>query len=121
MGLQIQVDIGQNSILNTRDSKTGYESLMPPGFDMENATPARIFLTMALYRPTSVACRVKCPALVIAGENDFLIPIEAVKKAAAKMKRAEFMPLPLNHFDPYLGEPFNQVSKKQLDFLKTHL
>ena len=58
---------------------------------------------------------------VIAGDNDSLIPIEAVKKTAAKMKRAEFMSLPLNHFDPYLGEPFNQVSKKQLDFLKTHL
>lgn len=109
------------AILNTRDSKTGYESLMPPGLDVENATPARIFLTMALYRPISVAGRVKCPALVIAGENDSLIPIKAVKKAAAKMKRAEFISLPLNHFDPYLGEPFNQVSKIQLDFLKTHL
>lgn len=109
------------AILNTRDSKTGYESLIPPGFNVENATPARIFLTMALYRPTNVAGRVKCPALVIAGENDSLIPIEAVKKAAAKMKQAEFMSLPLDHFDPYLGEPFNKVSQKQLDFLKTHL
>ncbi|NLF45375.1 MAG: alpha/beta fold hydrolase [Syntrophomonadaceae bacterium] len=109
------------AILNTRDSKTGYESLIPPGFNVENATPARIFLTMALYRPTNVAGRVKCPALVIAGENDSLIPIEAVKKAAAKMKQAEFMSLPLDHFDPYLGEPFNKVSQKQLGFLKTHL
>lgn len=109
------------AVLNTHDSKTGYESLMPSGFDPENATPARIFLTMALYRPTRMAGRVKCPALVIAGENDSLIPIKAVKKAVAKMKRAEFMSLPLDHFDPYLGEQFKLVSKKQLDFLKTNL
>lgn len=109
------------AILNTRDSKTGYESLMPPGFDEKNETPARIFLTMALYRPKSVAAKVKCPALVIAGENDTLIPIAAVKKTAAKMKRAEFISLPIDHFEPYLGEPFKQVSKKQLDFLKMHL
>ena len=37
------------------------------------------------------------------------------------MKRAEFISLPLDHFDPYLGEPFKKVSKMQLDFLKTHL
>ena len=109
------------AILNTRDSKTGYESLIPPGLNVENAAPARIFLTMVLYRPIKVAGRVKCPALIIAGDNDSLIPIESVKKAAAKMTRAEFVSLPLDHFDPYLGEPFNQVSKKQLDFLKIHL
>ena len=109
------------AILNTRDSKTGYESRIPAGFDPKNATLARVFLTMALYRPTRVAGRVKCPALVIAGENDSLIPIQSVKKAAAKMKRAEFMSLPIDHFDPYLGEPLKKISKKQLDFLKTHI
>ena len=72
------------AILNTHDSKTGYESLIPPGLDVENATPARIFLTLAFYRPTSVAGRVKCPALIIAGENDSLIPIEAVKRRQRK-------------------------------------
>lgn len=109
------------AVLNTHDTKSGYESLIPPGLEVENATPARIFLTLPLYRPISVAHRVKCPALVIAGENDSLIPIKAVEKAAAKMKRAEFISLPLNHFEPYFGEPFKQVSKIQLDFLKTHL
>lgn len=109
------------AILNTHDTKAGYESLIPPGFEVENATPARIFLTLVLYRPLSVAGRVQCPALVIAGEHDSLIPIKSVKKAAAKMKRTELISLPIGHFEPYLGETFNQVSKKQLDFLKTHL
>lgn len=109
------------AVLNTHDTKAGYESLIPPGLEVENATPARIFLTLVLYRPIRWAGKVKCPALVIAGENDSLIPIEGVKKAASKMKQAEFISLPLDHFAPYLGEPFNQVSKKQLDFLKKHL
>lgn len=109
------------AVLNTLDSKTGYESLIPTGFNAINATPARVFLSLPLYRPASMARRVKCPALIIAGESDSLIPIEAVKKTAAKMKRAECITLPIDHFDSYLGESFDKVSKKQLDFLKTYL
>jgi pimeloyl-ACP methyl ester carboxylesterase len=113
--------IDEFAVLNTHDSKSGYESLIPPGFNAINATPARIFLSLPLYRPTRDARKVKCPALIIAGENDSLVPIYAVKKAAAKIKRSEFISLPINHFDPYLGEYFNKVSKKQLDFLKAHI
>jgi len=109
------------AVLNTRDSKTGYESLIPAGFNPINATPARVFLSLPLYRPVRLARRVKCPALIIAGENDSLIPIEAVKKTAAKIKRAEFVSLPIGHFAPYSGETFESVSQKQLEFFKAHL
>jgi len=37
------------------------------------------------------------------------------------MRQAELITLPLDHFEPYLGEPFKKVSQKQLDFLKAHL
>ncbi|HQA05209.1 MAG: alpha/beta fold hydrolase [Clostridiales bacterium] len=109
------------AVLNTRDSKTGYESLIPQGLEVVNAAPARVFLTMVLYRPLSAASKVNCPALIIAGEKDSLIPLESVKKAASKMRQAELITLPLDHFEPYLGEPFKKVSQKQLDFLKAHL
>ena len=108
-------------MLNTRDSKSGYESLIPEGFEVDNSTPARIFLTMSLYRPTTVVRKIKCPVLVAAGENDSLIPLKSVKKAVAKIKNAEFIQLPMDHFEPYLGESFKKVSEKQIEFFKKYL
>lgn len=109
------------AMLNTRDAKTGYEALIPPGLEVIKVAPARALLTLILYCPARVASKVKCPALIIAGEKDSLIPFKAVKKTAAKIRHAEFVPLPIDHFDPYLGEPFQYVSKKQLEFLKANL
>ena len=112
---------GDFAVLNTRDSKSGYESLIPEGFEVDNSTPARIFLTMSLYRPTRVVRKIKCPVLVAAGENDSLIPLKSVKRAVAKIKNAEFIQLPMDHFDPYLGESFKKVSEKQIEFFKKYL
>lgn len=89
--------------------------------DVDNSCPARILLTMILYRPTSVAHKIKCPVLVVAGENDSLIPLKSVKKAVSKIKNAEFIQLPIDHFEPYLGENFKKVSAKQIEFFKKYL
>lgn len=109
------------AVLNTPDSKPGYESLIPPGMDLENSCPARIMLTMPLYRPITSASKIKCPALVIACEKDSLIPISSVKKAASKMAQGELECLPYGHFDIYTGEPFDRLIKHEIYFLKTHL
>ncbi|MGI6594794.1 MAG: alpha/beta hydrolase [Christensenellales bacterium] len=107
------------AILNTPDSRPGYESLIPEGMEVVNAAPARIFLTMILYHPTNVSHKINCPALVIAGENDSLIPIKSVKKAVSKMKDAKLVSLPIGHFDPYFGENFEIASKQQLNFINS--
>ena len=112
---------GNFAILNTHDSRPGYDSLIPEGMEVVNAAPARIFLTMILSRPTAVARLIKCPALVVAGKTDSLIPIKSVQKTVQKMKQPEFLTIPGGHFDPYHGEQFDVVSKKQLEFFKCHL
>jgi fermentation-respiration switch protein FrsA (DUF1100 family) len=52
---------GEFAVLNTHDSRSGYEALIPDGMEVDNSTPARIFLTLFLYRPMSFARCVKCP------------------------------------------------------------
>lgn len=111
----------ERAVLNTPGTKEGYESLIPPGLQLENACPARIMLTMLQYRPIKTLGNIKCPVLIIAGLNDNLIPIASIKKGASKIKGAELECLPYGHFDIYQGEPFEGVIRHETYFLKTHL
>ncbi|MBI5844669.1 MAG: alpha/beta fold hydrolase [Deltaproteobacteria bacterium] len=81
-----------------------------------NRCPARIFLLTALYRPIKYAPKVKCPALVVMAEEDNLIPASLVEKAASLMPKGRLMRLPVDHFAPYSGEPFEKVVTAEADF-----
>jgi predicted RecB family nuclease len=37
------------------------------------------------------------------------------------MKKATYISMPMNHFDPYVDEPFEKLVKVMGDFLKTNL
>lgn len=43
------------------------------------------------------------------------------KKMVDRMKQATYISLPMNHFEPYVGEPFEKLVKIMGDFLKTNL
>lgn len=90
-------------------------------FEKDNFCPANIILTMGFYRPIVYAKEVACPALVIGAETDTLFPPTGPKKMADKMKNAKYISLPMNHFDPYVGEPFEKIVKVMGDFLKANL
>jgi hypothetical protein len=40
---------------------------------------------------------------------------------ADRMKKATYISMPMNHFEPYVGEPFEKLVKIMSDFLKTNL
>lgn len=90
-------------------------------FEKDNFCPANIIFTMGFYRPIRHAKEVACPALVIGAETDTLFPPAGPKKMADKMKNAKYISLPMNHFDPYVGKPFEKIVKIMGDFLKTNL
>ena len=83
--------------------------------------PADIVFTLSLYRPIRYAERVGCPALVIGAEEDNLFPPDGPLKMSRKMKQATYVSLPIGHFDPYVGEPFEEVVVKMIDFLQANL
>jgi pimeloyl-ACP methyl ester carboxylesterase len=108
---------GEHAMMNTPESYDGYLGLFEPDTGWENRVPARIALQIPFYSPARAAARVQCPALVIAGLNDSLIPVESVRAMAGRMPRGTCVELPCNHFEPYSGEAFEQNIALQLEFL----
>jgi pimeloyl-ACP methyl ester carboxylesterase len=113
---------GTFAVLNTPDSKSGYlTTMVPQGSQWKNECPAAFLLTGPFYRPTRYAARIPCPALVIWAEKDSIISAKSVKKAAEKIKDVRMRPLPIAHFDIYIGDVFEQAVRMQVEFLKENL
>jgi len=113
-------DPDQFGVLNTPECKPGYLALVPEESLWKNACPAAFLLTVALYRPIAYAGKVGCPALIMPAEKDTLISLEAVRKAASKMKNARLVSLPIGHFEIYADRPFERAVEIQGDFLAEH-
>ena len=113
------------AMMNRPDSMDGLLKLVDNGdekdFEKYNFCPADIIFTMGFYRPISYADEVVCPALVVGAENDTLFPPSGPKKMADRMQKATYISLPMNHFDPYVGEPFENIVGIMGDFLRTTL
>ncbi|NQT73203.1 MAG: alpha/beta hydrolase [Chloroflexi bacterium] len=112
---------GAFAFLTTEECWDGYHSIIPDGLSWDNLIPARSLFKLAFYNPMRSAAKVTCPALLIAGEYDSLIPSKMVKQAARKMAKRTYIELPCNHFAPYTGEFFEQTVRLEIEFLHEHL
>jgi len=90
-------------------------------YEKDNFCPANIALTLTFYRPIRHAAKVACPALVIGAEKDSLFPPDGPRKAAEKMKNATYISMPMGHFEPYVGDPFERLVVQMGDFLQANL
>jgi uncharacterized protein len=90
-------------------------------FEKQNFCPGNIVFTLGLYRPISYAEKVSCPTLIIGAEKDTLFPPTGPKKMADRMKKARYINMPMNHFEPYVGEPFEKLVRVMGDFLKANV
>ena len=63
----------------------------------------------------------RCPVLFIVADDDVITPPDLVEKAAARASRAELRHYPGEHFDLYVGEPFDRVVTEETAFLVRHL
>ncbi|MBQ61173.1 MAG: alpha/beta hydrolase [Gammaproteobacteria bacterium] len=109
---------GSTALLNTPECEPGYRALIPEGTTFDNRVPAKSMLKIGGSDPISAAEKIVCPALVIAAEQDSLVPIEQAKYMASKLKNGELHTLACNHFAPYREEWFKENVKIQIDFLK---
>lgn len=103
------------------DCYEGYQRLIPPGAVWQETVPARILLTILVYRPVRVARRIQAPVLIIAAEQDALIPLAATRRTAARIARCQFEVLPVGHFDLFEGPWFERSIALQIAFLRRHL
>jgi len=109
------------AILNTPESEPGYLALADPDSAWENKTPARLLLQFPFYRPGASAGQIQCPTLILAAEQDSLIPLRAVEKTAERIAKVTLVRLSCDHFTPYVGENFAQNVKTMTDFLLRQL
>ena len=107
-------------VLNTPGAKEGFESIIPEGEEMENRCAARILVTVGMYRPIAEASKLDCPAFVVKAENDLVVPTKPIEKLIERLN-ADALRLECGHFDPYLGETFEEVVGKEADFLEDSL
>ena len=98
------------------------KAVVRPNFETENKVAARVFMTLPFWSPGSRAPDIKAPTLVIAAENDGLIPIAKVREVAKELKHGEYVELKgADHFSPYTGPVFEQVVARQTAFFLAHL
>jgi dienelactone hydrolase len=109
------------ALMNKPDSWDGYTGLIPKGSAWKNECPARICMTILLYRPIAFARKVACPALFVIAEHDTLVDWKDVVKTAGRIRKSETMVLKAGHFEPYTGELFEKVSARETAFLKKAL
>lgn len=112
---------GSFAVMNTPDSKPGFEALVPPATPWENRVAARIALRVASYRPGRLAAKLACPALFCVCDKDSLAPAEATVKHATKAPRGEIKRYPVGHFEIYLPPTWEGAVADQTEFLIRHL
>lgn len=101
----------------------GYKKLVPPGFEQtDNKVAARVFMSLPFFSPGSRAKDIQAPTLIVAAENDGLIPVSKVRDVAKELKHGEYVELKgADHFSPYTGPLFEQVVAKQTAFFQKNL
>jgi len=109
------------ALMNTPDALPGVMAILPKDAKWNNQAPARIMLTLPLYRPAAFAPRIACPVLMVSAIKDSLISQASVDKTASKIKDVKLERLDAGHFDVYIGDLFKRVVKLEADFLRRNL
>ncbi|MFC7098269.1 alpha/beta hydrolase [Halobaculum marinum] len=102
--------------LNEPGALDGYASLIPRDSTWQNRTRARSLLALPRYRPVTHAADVDCPALVVAGTEDEVVPYAAAETLAHELPESSLVALPMGHFDPW-GDRFTEVLAHEVAFL----
>jgi uncharacterized protein len=112
---------GKVGVMTTPSSEPGFRALVPPESTWRNEVAARVFLWVPLYRPGKRAARLRMPLFVGIATGDGLTPPAAAERWATAAPDHRIERYPVDHFDPYLGEPFEALVGDEVDFLRTRV
>lgn len=101
----------------------GYKKLVPANVGQEEGkVAARVFMSLPFFSPGSHAKDIQAPTLIIAADNDGLIPVAKVREVAKSVPHGEYVELKgADHFSPYTGPLFEQVVARQTAFFQKNL
>lgn len=86
--------------------------------DWDGRVPARILVKILFDRPGRAARRIRVPVLVQAAARDDIIPLPAVRHAAARIADGVLRIHPMDHFGPYRDPWMEMLLEEQLAFLE---
>ncbi|GAA1750029.1 alpha/beta hydrolase [Aeromicrobium alkaliterrae] len=115
----IVAEVGEPAALNSAGAVEGM--LATAGPTWRNEFAARLFLTVAAYRPITSARHIQCPVLVQIGDRDRSAPPAPAARAAI-VSGATVHHYPCDHFDVYPGAAWHErVVRDQVRFLRRTL
>jgi uncharacterized protein len=112
---------GSVALMNAPDALPGYEALLPPDPTFRNEVAARFAPAGMTYRPGRAAKMVKFPILFCVSNTDSVTPPAQTLRYAHTAPRSEIKRYDAGHFDFYLGEPFEELVRDQVEFLTRQL
>ncbi|HPS57981.1 MAG TPA: alpha/beta hydrolase [Spirochaetota bacterium] len=112
---------GSLAALTAPGAVEGIRRLYPDGYVPDERIAARIFLSIAFYSPGRWAWMLKMPLLVQVAAKDATVPPRAAYKAASRAHYVRSIKYDIDHFDIYVGKPFEQAVRDAIDFLNEFL
>jgi uncharacterized protein len=112
---------GSLALMNAPDALPGYQALLTPDTTFRNEVAARVAPTIATYRPGRAAKKIKFPILFCVSNTDSVTPPAQTLRYARTAPRGEIKRYDAGHFDFYLGEPFEELVRDQVEFLTRQL
>jgi uncharacterized protein len=97
----------------------GLEIIRPKdGTEWHNRVAARSVLGIAAHRPVRKAAEIRCPILLVVGENDTIAPVPPALRVAERAPNAELYRSRGGHYDVYEGgEDYDNVVRVEVEFL----
>lgn len=117
---------GELAALTMPGIKADYESMVSSdsdgGFDDDwNRCAARVFLQFGRYRPVTSAGDLDCPALIIEGTEDRVVPEVAVRTVMDGLDDVTRVRYHTNHFGTLTGPLSEKITEREGDFLEQQL
>ena len=109
---------GEFAVLTAPGARRAILDAVDRDSDWVNRLPARIFLALPGYRPITTAEEIRCPALVIGGSHDQIVPAEGPAAAADRIPESTYIELPADHMSVFEAD-FETVVGHQLTFLRS--
>jgi dipeptidyl aminopeptidase/acylaminoacyl peptidase len=100
----------------------GLEIIRPKdGTEWRNRVAARSILGIAAHRPVRKAADIRCPILLVVGENDTIAPAGPALKVAERAPKSELYRSRGGHYDVYEGgADYDNVVRVEVEFLRRH-
>jgi uncharacterized protein len=100
----------------------GLEIIRPKdGTEWHNRVAARSILGIAAHRPVRKAADIRCPILLVVGENDTIAPAAPALRVAERAPKAELYRSRGGHYAVYKGgEDYDNVVRVEIEFLRRH-